>query len=253
MLEIEDLVKDFGGVRALDHCSLKVEQGSITGLIGPNGAGKTTLFNVVSGFHRPDGGEVWFKGESIGSLPANKVFAKGLTRTFQIPRELKDMTVLENLMLVPKGQLGEILWAPWFRPRAVRTVERETRDKALEMLSFVNLVDLKDEYAGRLSAGQKKLLELARALMGEPEMILLDEPGAGVNPVLMEKLVEYIAQLRAQGITFLLIEHDMDLVMNLCNPVIVMNYGRKLAEGPPEEIKNDERVLEAYLGGVREI
>ena len=249
MLEIKELVKDFSGVRALDRCSLGVEVGSITGLIGPNGAGKTTLFNLVTGFHRLDEGEIRFKGEGIGRLPTHKIFARGLTRTFQIPREIKGMTVLENLMLVAKEQLGESFWASWLQPRSVRAQEGEIRDRSLEVLEFVSLIDLRNEYAENLSAGQKKLLELARALMGDPEMILLDEPGAGVNPALMNKLVDYISELQARGVTFLLIEHDMDLVMNLCNPVIVMDYGRKLAEGAPEEIKKDERVIEAYLGG----
>ncbi len=249
LLEVRDLVKDFGGLRAVNRCSLAVKRGTITGLIGPNGAGKTTLFNLVTGFHKPDSGRVLLQGEEITGLPPHRVFHKKLCRTFQIPREFKLMTVLENLMLVPAGQCGENLFYPWFWPRAVRRQEQAIRDKALAVLEFVNLIHLKDEYAGNLSGGQKKLLELARALMGDPEMILLDEPGAGVNPTLLRSLVTFIEKLvTEQGVTVFLIEHDMDLVMSLCNPVIVMSNGEKLAEGTPQEIQRDERVLEAYLG-----
>jgi len=250
MLEVRDLVKDFGGLRAVNRCSLQVERGTITGLIGPNGAGKTTLFNLITGFLRPDAGRVYFKGEDITGLPPHVVFHKGICRTFQITKEHKLMTVLENLMLVPPHQLGERLWNPWFRPWAVRRQEGELRDKALQILEFVDLIHLKDEYAGNLSGGQKKLLELARTMMADPELVLLDEPGAGVNPTLMKRLVGYIQRLcDEEGVTFLLIEHDMNLVMNLCNPVIVMSEGRKLAEGTPEEIRRNQQVLDAYLGG----
>jgi branched-chain amino acid transport system ATP-binding protein len=249
LLEVRDLVKDFGGLRAVNKCSLSVRCGTITGLIGPNGAGKTTLFNLVTGFHRPDGGQVFFRGEEITGLAPYRVFHKKLCRTFQIPREFKQMTVLENLMLVPAGQRGENLFYSWFLPGVVRRQEQEIREKALSVLEFVHLIHLKDEYAGNLSGGQKKLLELARTLMADPEMVLLDEPGAGVNPTLMKQLVANIEKLcYERDVTFLLIEHDMDLVMNLCNPVIVMSNGEKLAEGTPQEIQGDERVLEAYLG-----
>ncbi len=250
LLDIQEIVKDFGGVRAVNHCSFSVSPQTITGLIGPNGAGKTTLFNLISGFYKPDEGKVYFKGEEITALPPHKIFHKGICRTFQIPREHKSMTVLENLMLVPPGQLGERLWNPWFRPRRVRHQEGEIRDKALGILEFVGFIHLKDEYAGNLSGGQKKLLELARTMMADPEMILLDEPGAGVNPTLMRQLTQYITQLcHEHGVTFLLIEHDMNLVMNLCNPVVVMSEGRVLMEGRPEQVRSDDRVLEAYLGG----
>ncbi|TET93800.1 ABC transporter ATP-binding protein [Candidatus Aerophobetes bacterium] len=249
MLEVVDLEKNFGGIKAVDGCSLKVEQGSITGLIGPNGAGKTTLFNLITGFYEPDAGEIWFSGERIGGLSPHKIARRALTRTFQIPRELKEMTVLENLMVVPENQVGERIWNSFFRPGVVRRQERELRDEALEVLEFVELIDLANEYAKNLSSGQKKLLELARTLMAEPKMILLDEPGAGVNPTLMKKLTRNIENLRQRGKTFFLIEHDMDLIMNLCDTVIVMNKGRQLAEGTPDEIKKNESVLEAYLGG----
>jgi len=235
----------------VNHCSFDVLRGSITGLIGPNGAGKTTLFGLVAGFHQPDSGVVLLNGEDVTGLPPHLMFSKGLCRTFQIPRELKGMTVLENLMLVPSGQLGERFWNPMFRPGAVRAQERKLREKAREVLEFVALGHLQDEPAGAMSGGQKKLLELARTLMADPLIVLLDEPAAGVNPTLMAKLREKILQLNEErGITFLLIEHNMPLVMGLCDPVVVMNQGAKLVEGPPSVIRDDPRVLEAYLGGV---
>jgi len=249
-LSVRNVVKDFGGLRAVDRCSLEVQPGTITGLIGPNGAGKTTLFNLITGFHRPDAGEVRFRGHDITGLAPHRIFHLGLCRTFQIPHEQQGMTVLENLMLVPPNQLGERLWNPILRPRAVRRQEMEIRDKAHEVLEFVDLAHLKDDLAANLSGGQKKLLELARTLMADPDLVLLDEPGAGVNRTLMKKLSANIEELRRdRGITFLLIEHDMDLVMSLCNPVIVMSEGHKLMEGTPEDVRNDQRVLDAYLGG----
>ncbi len=250
LLEIKSLVKDFGGLRAVNNCSFDVPEGSITGLIGPNGAGKTTVFSLVSGFHVPDSGTVTFDGKDITGLPSHRIFRHGLSRTFQIPREHKSLTLLENLMLVPPAQIGENPAAMLFRFGEVRLQERAIREKAREILEFTNLTHVENEYAGNLSGGQKKLLELARTLMSDPKLILLDEPAAGVNPTLMEKIRERIIQLnRERGITFLLIEHDMPLVMGLCDPVIVMNAGSKLAEGKPELIREDPRVLEAYLGG----
>lgn len=250
ILEVEDVTKAFDGVRAVNRCNLSVRRGTITGLIGPNGAGKTTLFNLITGFLKPTGGRILFRGERIDGLPPHRIFHRGIVRTFQIPRELKTMTVLENLMLVPPGQAGEQIWNPWLFAFRVSRQERRIYEKALQILEFVDLIHLRDDYAGNLSGGQKKLLELARTLMCDPEMILLDEPGAGVNRVLMRKLVENIETLRREaGITFFVIEHDMDLITRLCNPVIVMSQGERLAEGSPEEIKQDERVLEAYLGG----
>ena len=250
LLNVQAVTKSFEGLRAVNECSLQVRKGTITGLIGPNGAGKTTLFNVVTGFLKPTSGRILFAGGRIDGLPPHRVFDRGIVRTFQIPRELKQMTVLENLMLVPAGQSGEKLWNPWLLPFRVRRQEREIRDKALDVLEFVNLWHLRHEYASTLSSGQKKLLELARTLMCDPQLILLDEPGAGVNPTLMKSLALLVERLRDDsGITFFLIEHDMDLVARLCNPVIVMSSGDKIAEGTPEEVVHDERVLEAYLGG----
>lgn len=249
ILEIRDVVKDFGSIRAVNHCSFQVQQGTITGLIGPNGAGKTTLFNLVTGFLQCTSGQILFQNKRIDGLPPHGTFRHGIVRTFQIPRELKRMTVLENLMLVPSHQAGERIWGSWLLPWRVKHQEQEVEAQALEILRFVNLLDLKDEYAGNLSSGQKKLLELARTLMAEPQLVLLDEPGAGVNPTLMKELIDDIRRSCVEkGLTFLVIEHDMDLVMQLCNPIIVMNNGENLAEGTPEEVQRDQRVLEAYLG-----
>jgi len=250
ILEIRDVVKDFGGIRAVNHCSLNVQKGTITGLIGPNGAGKTTLFNLITGFLKCNRGQILSGGRRIDGLPPHEIFRQGIVRTFQIPRELKRMTVLENLMLVPVNQLGEQLWSSWLLPWRVKRQENNIEKRALEVLRFVNLSHLKDELAGNLSSGQKKLLELARTLMAEPQLVLLDEPGAGVNLTLMKQLVDDIRRAcYERGLTFLLIEHDMDLVMNLCDPIIVMCNGENIMEGSPHEVQRDQRVIEAYLGG----
>lgn len=250
LLDVRDIVKDFGGLRAVDHCTLSVRRGTITGLIGPNGAGKTTVFNNITGFIPPDSGSIRFRGSDITGLRPDQIFMRKLCRTFQIPREHGSMSVLENLMLVPTGQLGEHVWNAWFRRGAVRRQEEANRDKALRVLEYLELTHVKDEYAGNLSGGQKKLLELGRTLMADPELVLLDEPAAGVNRTLLKRLVANIEYLRRErGITFLLIEHDMNTVMSLCDPVIVMSEGRRLAEGTPEQIRGDRNVLDAYLGG----
>jgi branched-chain amino acid transport system ATP-binding protein len=250
ILVVENVTRSFGGVRAVNDCSLEVADGGITGLIGPNGAGKTTLFNTITGFLKPDSGRITFRGERIDGLTPHAIFHKGLVRTFQIPRELKSMTVIENLMMVPPEQSGESLWVTWLLPWKVAKQENANFARALDVLKFVDLYHLRDEYAANLSGGQKKLLELARTLMCSPKMILLDEPAAGVNRTLMRRLADDIRRVRTElGVTVLLIEHDMDLVTMLCDNLIVMSEGSKLAEGPPEAVKADERVLEAYLGG----
>ena len=248
LLTVDSVTKRFGGVVAVDGCSLHIRRGTITGLIGPNGAGKTTLFNMIAGVYRPDTGHIWFEGERIDGLPPHHIFARKIARTFQIARELKRMTVLENLLLVPQQQMGENLFNAWLRPRQVYAQEHALRERAEEILQLVKLHYLRHEYAANLSGGQKKLLELARTMMSDATFILLDEPGAGVNPTLMQELVGHIQSLQGMGRTFLLIEHDMDLVMDICNPVIVMNHGRTLMEGTPQQVRSDARVIEAYLG-----
>jgi branched-chain amino acid transport system ATP-binding protein len=245
---VTGITKRFGGVEALAGCTLSVRAGSITGLIGPNGAGKTTLFNVISGLTRADGGQIRLGGDRLDGLSAHAIARRGVGRTFQIPRPLGRMTVLENVLVYAHAQPGEKLARAFASPKRVAAAERRFRERARVILETVDLAPLAAEPAETLSGGQKKLLELARVLMGDPRVILLDEPGAGVNPTLMRSLVEVIRALRASGRTFLLIEHDMDLVTELCDPVIVMAQGRTLLEGPFAEVRRDPRVLEAYLG-----
>lgn len=250
LLEVRDLSKRFGGLTAVDRCSFGVERGTITGLIGPNGAGKTTVFNLITGFIAPDSGRVMLDGEDIGHLRPDQVFARGLCRTFQIPREHGSMSVLENLLLVPQRQTGEHWWRALLGGQRVRAEEAAHLARAREVLEYLQLTHVGNEYAGNLSGGQKKLLELGRTLMTDPKIVLLDEPAAGVNRTLLKSIVGNIRQMaEARGITFLLIEHDMNMVMSLCDPVIVLSEGRKLAEGHPEAVRSDQAVLEAYLGG----
>ena len=248
MLEIEHVVKTFGALRAVDDVSLQVRRATITGLIGPNGAGKTTLFNTIAGAMRPDAGRIRLGGRRIDGLRPDQVFHCGLGRTFQIPRPLRSLSVLENLMLVPPGQSGERFWNTWTRRGRIRREEAVHREKAREVIDFVGLAHLAGEPAAVLSGGQQKLLELARVLMVDPSIILLDEPAAGVNPVLLETLVERIVALHRRGVTFLLIEHNMDLVMQLCDPVVVMAQGTIVMQGSPQAVRADPRVIDAYLG-----
>jgi ABC-type branched-subunit amino acid transport system ATPase component len=248
LLSVRGITKRFGGIEALAGCTLSVREGSITGLIGPNGAGKTTLFNVISGLTRADGGQIRLGGDRLDGLSAHGIARRGVGRTFQIPRPLGRMTVLENVLVCAHAQPGEGLARVFASPRRVAAAERRHRERALSILETVDLAPLAGVRAETLSGGQKKLLELARVLMGDPRVVLLDEPGAGVNPTLMRSLVEVIRRLRDAGRTFLLIEHDMDLVTELCDPVIVMAQGRTLLEGPFAEVRRDPRVLEAYLG-----
>ena len=250
-LQVENLSKRFGGLTAVDGASFEVEQGTLTGLIGPNGAGKSTTFNCVTGVLEPTAGTVRFNGEDITGLAPHQIADRGLARTFQIARELGEMTVLENLMLAPTHQRGESLWRsvlPFTRGSVVEQ-EEEVLEDVWETLDFFDIDHLADEYAGNLSGGQRKLLELARVLLTDPDVLLLDEPFAGVNPSLEERLLEHLHELREQGYTFLIVEHDMDLIMDNCERVIVMHQGSVLTEGTPEDVKADERVLEAYLGG----
>jgi branched-chain amino acid transport system ATP-binding protein len=251
LLTVTGVVKRFGGVDALAGCTLAVEEGSITGLIGPNGAGKTTLFNVISGLTPADGGEIRLGADRLEGLPAHAIAQRGVARTFQIPRPLGRMTVLENVLVGAHRQAGEALVRVFTAPGRVRAEEARLRARARDILESVDLAHLAGARAETLSGGQKKLLELARALMSDPRVILLDEPGAGVNPTLMRSLAAALRVLQADGRTFLLIEHDMDLVTELCDPVIVMAQGRTLTEGPFAEVRRDPRVLEAYLGPAR--
>jgi neutral amino acid transport system ATP-binding protein len=250
ILETDDVVKRFGGIRAVDGASLKVRDGSITALIGPNGAGKTTFFNVITGFYRPDGGRAAFEGRDILGRPPYAIARLGMVRTFQITKALARMPVIDNMMLGAPNQPGERLLTAVFRPGLMRQREREVRAEAMELLEIFNLQRLADAYAGTLSGGQRKLLELARALMAKPRFLLLDEPMAGINPVLGRRLLDHMQRLRREsGVTFLFIEHDMEVVMNHSDRVIVMAEGRVIADGEPHEVRSDQAVIDAYLGG----
>lgn len=249
MIVVEDVHKHFGGFHAVDGASLTIREGSITGLIGPNGAGKTTLFNVIAGVLEPTSGRVTMNGEDITGLPPHVLFHKGLLRTFQIAHEFSSMTVRENLMMVPGGQSGETLWNAWFRRGAIAREEKALAEKANEVLDFLTISHLADEKAGNLSGGQKKLLELGRTMMVDARIVFLDEVGAGVNRTLLNTIGDAILRLnRERGYTFVVIEHDMDFIARLCDPVICMAEGKVLAEGTLDEIKANEQVIEAYLG-----
>jgi branched-chain amino acid transport system ATP-binding protein len=252
MISAHHISKSFGGIRAVADCSLTVERGQILGLIGPNGAGKTTLFNMLAGFMAPDSGRIELDGEDVTGRRPHELFRRGLVRTFQIAHELARMTVLENLMVVPPGQSGEHLLTALFRPARVKAEERAFRERAEEVLGRLKLGALRFELAGNLSGGQKKLLELGRAMMTDAKLVLLDEIGAGVNRSLMAELAGYIERLNQdQGYSFCIIEHDMDLIARLCDPVVVMAEGRVLTRGSMAEIRANDAVIEAYLGGRR--
>ena len=249
MIRVKNLHRHFGGFRAVDGSSIEIDEGSITGLIGPNGAGKTTLFNVIAGVLPPTSGTVTMGEEDITGVPPHELFHKGLLRTFQIAHEFSSMTVLENLMMVPASQTGETLWNTWFGRKRIADEERQLANKAVEVLEFLTIDHLKDEKAGNLSGGQKKLLELGRTMMVDAKIVFLDEVGAGVNRTLLNTIGDAILRLnRERGYTFCMIEHDMEFIGRLCNPVIVMAEGKVLTKGTIEEIKSNEQVIEAYLG-----
>ena len=248
ILKIRGLRKSFGGIQALSDCSFDVQRGTVTGLVGPNGAGKSTLFNVINGLLPVDGGIVTFNGSDITGQPPHVVAGKGISRTFQIPKELSRLSVLDNLKLVPLNQTGEKFTSLFVNARKIREEERNNENKAVEILKIVELDAHRTDLAARLSVGQKKLLEIARCLMSDPELILLDEPAAGVNPRLMDKIMAVIRRINEKGTSLLIIEHNMDVIAKLCDWVIVLDLGEVLTEGTPREIQNDPRVLSAYLG-----
>lgn len=248
ILSIRNVGKTFGEFRAVYDVSLDIRAGTITGLIGPNGAGKTTLFNVLTGMLKPTSGTVLLGGQDVTGFAPDALFSLGLGRTFQIPRPFAKMSVLENVMLAPMAQVGERLWGPFFGATKMRDQEVAIRKRAMEVLDFVTLAPLADQAAGQISGGQMKLLELARILMGDPKLILLDEPAAGVNPSLTRTLIEKIEELNRDGKTFVIIEHDMDFVMQHCDPVIALAEGRKVFEGTADEAQNNPVLLDAYLG-----
>ena len=250
ILKIDGITKRFGPVTAVRNCSFQLEAGKITGLIGPNGAGKTTLFNIVAGVHRPDAGEIRLSGEDITGLPSHELFARGLLRTFQIPHEFSSMTAIENLLMVPASQIGENLANALFFRRRFLSQEREVLDKAASVIDFLGLDHVKNELAGNLSGGQKKLLELGRTLMVDAKVVLLDEIGAGVNRTLLNTLSDHIEELNQEfGKTFFIIEHNMEFISRLCHRVTVMIEGEIVTEGLPEQVLSDPLVVEAYFGG----
>ena len=247
ILQVKNLSKSFGGLKAISDCSLKIKKGSITGIIGPNGSGKTTLFNLISGNLKSSKGTVLFNNEDITNIPSYELFSKGVLRTFQIAHEFTNLTVLENLMMVPGGQSGEKLVNALFKPSLVK--EEEIKVKALKVIDFLNLKHLSNELAGNLSGGQKKLLELGRTMMVDAKSVLLDEVGAGVNRTLLKDIGSAILRLnKEQGYTFCMIEHDMEFISRLCNPVIVLSEGSVLFEGTPDQVKKNEKVIDSYLG-----
>ena len=249
MIVVQDVVKHFGGVAAVDGVSMEIKQGTITGLIGPNGAGKSTLFNLIAGNLNPESGSIYLDGEDVTGLKPHMLFSKGLLRTFQIAHEFQSLSVLDNLMMVPSLQVGESLLGAWFKREKVVRQEAEMRGKAEEVISFLNMGHLANELAGNLSGGQKKLLELGRTMMVSPKVVILDEVGAGVNRTLLKEIGDAILSMnRERGFTFCMIEHDMDFISRLCDPVVVMAEGKILAQGSVEKIKANEDVIEAYLG-----
>ncbi len=249
ILQVKNLSKSFGGLKAISDCSLKIKKGSITGIIGPNGSGKTTLFNLISGNLKSSQGTVLFNNEDITNIPSYELFSRGVLRTFQIAHEFTNLTVLENLMMVPGGQSGEKLVNALFKPSLVKKEEIKVKEKALNVIEFLNLKHLSNELAGNLSGGQKKLLELGRTMMVDAKLVLLDEVGAGVNRTLLKDIGSAILRLnKEQGYTFCMIEHDIEFISRLCDPVIVLSEGSVLFEGSPDQVKKNEKVIDSYLG-----
>jgi neutral amino acid transport system ATP-binding protein len=248
LLNATGLSKSFGGIRAVHNAEIQVKQGSITGLIGPNGAGKTTLFNLLSNFIVPDQGQIFFDGEPIHHLQPHQIAQQGFVRTFQVARVLSRLSVLENMLLAAQKQTGEDFFQVWLQRKQIRQEEKANREKAMSILESVGLAAKANDYAGALSGGQRKLLEMARVLITNPKLILLDEPAAGVNPTLIGEICEHIITWNQEGISFLIIEHNMDVIMSLCHHIWVLAEGTNLAAGTPEQIQNNPQVLEAYLG-----
>ena len=249
MITVDGVTMAFGGLKAVNNASLTIEKGSITGLVGPNGAGKTTLFNVIAGLYRPTAGQVTLEGRDITGLKPHELFHQGVLRTFQIAHEFSSLTVLENLMMVPDKQTGEQVWQTLINRKEIAAEEEKIRAKADEVIAFLGLERVRDELAGNLSGGQKKLLELGRTMMVDAKIVLLDEVGAGVNRTLLNDIGDAILRLnKERGYTFCMIEHDMDFIGRMCDPVIVMAEGGVLMQGTIDEVKSDERVIEAYLG-----
>ena len=249
MLHISNVSKSFGGIKALNDVSLNIEKGKITALIGPNGAGKTTLFNVINGSLKPDKGNITLNDRNITGLDPHELFSRGVLRTFQISQEFESLTVLDNLMMVPENQLGESILNSWIKSKEIKMEETINLKKAREVIKFLSLEKLAYEYAGNLSGGQKKLLELGRTMMVEPKIVLLDEVGAGVNKTLLKKIGDTIIKLNKEfNYTFVMIEHDLDFISRLCSPIVVMAEGSILTIGEIDEIKNNNKVIEVYLG-----
>ena len=249
MLQISKINKSFGGLKVLNNLSLKIEKGSISGLIGPNGAGKTTLFNVINGSIKPDSGSVQLNNYELIGLRPHELFEIGVLRTFQIPHEFFSLTVLDNLLVVPPNKIGEMFFGQWFFEKKIKKIEEINVKKAKDILDILGLSHLEKEYAENLSGGQKKLLELGRVMMVEPEIILLDEVGAGVNKTLLKKISNIIKKLnKEKKYTFIMIEHDLDFISKLCDTIIVMAEGQFLTQGNIKQIKSNQKVIDIYLG-----